>query len=500
MKKFTLLLALVISVILFSSCSLHTINNDSRFTVESFEFGEIITQEDIETDLSSSDYCQTTETGSLPEITSDTKINDFSFEVDFNLMAYFYGVWTPDAQNNVKFVIGAAAEYDDIDFINNYGNICGLYCDDEYYYLICKNYISEYHKLIISKNDLNLAYFVDCYEESNSAEYHPQILRKTDTAEPYSVTGEINGFSNSILQHKCGYFSPYPYVEIEYNGHYYRNECQYFENGESLYVLNSYSQNSLSFTSNFVEISPNDLSIVGGEIYTITYELCKNTEEEWVLLDFTFKGKRDNTSTNSVLEITDDSFSYSYPALCKAYKNIFSDKNVDNNIESTISQLMDKNLICIYTYFTTALFRIQEPDESSEDGYFLIDFRFFNNLSEFYKLVESTYTEPISNKLIEGYINLGEPTFVERNGLIMYNPNYTGFTTGPYFSELGYKIEIIEQSDSLCKFLYTPLFETISDERRNELEKYWGDDMRPHECEAVFENGEWKLNGIVFAF
>lgn len=210
---------------------------------------------------------------------------------------------------------------------------------------------------------------------------------------------------------------------------------------------------------------------------------------------------RQNLNTPYIEYTSDDElFCHSYPGVYKAYENIISDKNVDNNIELAISQLMDKNMICIYTYFTTSLFQIQEPDESSEDGYLLVEFRFFNNLSEFYKLVESTYTEPISNKLIEGYINLGEPTFVEKNGSVMYNPNYTGLTTGPYFSELGYKIEIIEQSDSLCKFLYTPLFETISAERRNELEKYWGDDMIPHECEAVFENGEWKLNDIIFAF
>lgn len=124
---------------------------------------------------------------------------------------------------------------------------------------------------------------------------------------------------------------------------------------------------------------------------------------------------RQNLNTPYIEYTSDDElFCHSYPGVYKAYENIISDKNVDNNIELAISQLMDKNMICIYTYFTTALFQIQEPDESSEDGYLLVEFRFFNNLSEFYKLVESTYTEPISNKLIEGYINLGEPTFVEK--------------------------------------------------------------------------------------
>ncbi len=237
------------------------------------------------------------------------------------------------------------------------------------------------------------------------------------------------------------------------------------------------------------------LETTGNSFESEQHETSKTSSED-------INGIKPEDLNTPYIEYTSDDelFCRYYPGVYKAYENIFSDKNVDNNIELAISQLMDKNMICIYTYFTTALFQIQEPDESSEDGYLLVEFRFFNNLSEFYKLVESTYTEPISNKLIEGYINLGEPTFVERNGSVMYNPNYTGLTTGPYFSELGYKIEIIEQSDSLCKFLYTPLFETISDERRNELEKYWGDDMMPHECEAVFENGEWKLNDIIFAF
>lgn len=201
MKKITLLLSLVISIILFSSCSLDIINSDSMFTEESSECGEIITQENIETNFPYSDCCQTTETGSLsrlPEITNDSKINDFSLEVNFNLMVYFYGVWTPDIKDNINCVIGVTTEYDDIDFFNKYGNICGLYCDDEYFYLICKNYISECHKLIISKNDLNLAYFVDCYEESNSSEYHPQILYKTATAGPYSVLWQLNLLNRTL--------------------------------------------------------------------------------------------------------------------------------------------------------------------------------------------------------------------------------------------------------------------------------------------------------------
>ncbi len=211
----------------------------------------------------------------------------------------------------------------------------------------------------------------------------------------------------------------------------------------------------------------------------------------------------DVTGDNPYTEYSSDDelFCRSYPGVCKAFENISSDNNADNSVETAISRLMDKNLICIYTYFTTALFQTQNPAAGvDEDGYYQIDFRFFDNLSEFYQIVQSTYTEPISNKLIQGYINPDEPTFLERNGTVMYNPNYTDFTVGPYFSELGYKIEITEQSDSLCKFLYTPLYETLSNEEYNELAECWGNDMLPHECEAVFENGEWKLNDIVFAF
>lgn len=197
----------------------------------------------------------------------------------------------------------------------------------------------------------------------------------------------------------------------------------------------------------------------------------------------------------------DELFCESYSGICKAYENISSDNNADNSIEESISRLMNKNLICIYTYFTSALFQAHNPSISVDnDGYYPIDLRFFDNLPDFYETLESTYTESVSDKLIQGYINPGKPTFLEKDGMIMYNPNYTSFTTGPYFSDLGYKVEIIEQFDSLCKFSYAPLFELLSDDEYNKLEECWGDDLLPHECEAVYENGEWRLNNIVFAF
>lgn len=207
------------------------------------------------------------------------------------------------------------------------------------------------------------------------------------------------------------------------------------------------------------------------------------------------------SSSDTEYNFGNELFCWSYPGICKAYENISSDNNADNSIEQSISRLMDKNLICIYTYFTSALFQTHNLSTSvDDDGYYPIDLRFFENLPEFYEMLESTYTESISNKLIHGYITPGEPTFLEIDGMIMYNPNYTYFTTGPYFSDLGYKVEITEQSDSLCKFSYVPLYELLSDDEYNRLAECWGDDLLPHECEAVFENGEWLLNDIVFAF
>lgn len=221
-------------------------------------------------------------------ITDDDTTYDLDYEIDFDLMPLFYGVWNTVSDCSDEFIVGMNNDFVGADFINSRGNICGLYSDGASSYLICENYMSEYYKLIINNDTPDTAYYIDCFEESNSADYQPQILHKTDAAEPYPIIGEINGFTNSVLQHICGYFSPYPYVEIENNGHYYRNEYQYFEGNNSLYILNSYSQNRLSFTSNFVEVTSNNLSTVGDEIYTITYELNKNDDGEWVLRDFWF--------------------------------------------------------------------------------------------------------------------------------------------------------------------------------------------------------------------
>ncbi len=197
---------------------------------------------------------------------------------------------------------------------------------------------------------------------------------------------------------------------------------------------------------------------------------------------------------------TDEIFCRSYPGVCKAYKNITAlPSEQDYSMEAAISQLMDKNLICVYTYYTMALFQ-DTVIESSDDGYYPIEFRFFDNLQDFYEMVESTYSEQVSHRLIEGFVYPGEPAFIEKDGKVMYNPNKTGFTTGPYFSDIGYGIEITEKSETLCRFIYTPLYEKLSEEEYNELAEYWGKDILPHECEAVIENAEWRLNNVIMAF
>ncbi len=298
MKQFLSLLCVYLCTILMTSCTSYP-PATSVTTEESYGSGETpaIVENSTNPNNSFAQDFETLESESLSGlsdstdesiITDDDTAYDFDYEIDFDLMPLFYGVWNTVSDCSDEFIIGMNNDFVGADFINSRGNICGLYSDGASLYLICENYMSEYYKLIINNDNPDTAYYIDCYEESNSADYKPKTLHKTDVAEPYPIIGEINGFTNSVLQHICGYSSPYPYVEIENNGHYYRNEYQYFEGNNSLYILNSYSQNSLSFTSNFVEITSNNLSTVGDEIYTITYELNKNDNGEWVLRDFWF--------------------------------------------------------------------------------------------------------------------------------------------------------------------------------------------------------------------
>lgn len=227
-------------------------------------------------------------------------------------------------------------------------------------------------------------------------------------------------------------------------------------------------------------------------------ELPPTTEQTKATTEVTTETSTVKTAAS---ETDEERFRRFYPAVWSAYENIISgETSTDNSMQEVISLLMDKNLICIYTYFTTALFRSQDTS-LNYDGYSPIEFWFFKDLSDFYTLVESTYIEKTVNELIQGHKDTGEALFIEKDGMTMYNPNNTLFTTGPYFSDLGYEIEITDQSDTLCKFLYKPIFETLSDEEYNQISEYWGNDiLQPYECEIVFENGEWKLGYMVFAF
>lgn len=193
------------------------------------------------------------------------------------------------------------------------------------------------------------------------------------------------------------------------------------------------------------------------------------------------------------------------PQLKAAINRVYNEDayNYDASPEQIAARLMDRNMICAYMFCTECLFSYcgstkQDIGIPDENGYYTIDFLLFDNYSEFESFVRGTYSAESSDVLLYNFIGNG-PTFTEQGNSILYNPNNTGFTTGPYFSD-GYIIDNVEVDNNICNFTYSPILDNLTEKERGELFEFWGEKDFSHNCQMIFENGKWLLSYMVSSF
>lgn len=306
MKKFIYFLIFILFFSsIFTSCSNSELSNSNTYDESNelnFSKGLNISTDLIQTMTTSSnkendlhDYTNETSESLVDETetyaTNCPLAENSKYDVNFDLIEFFYGIWNSGAsdESSEVYMIGVNSDYHVMDYIDTHGIITGLYKQDNSLFLICTNNMSECFKLSINFNNPDVAYYFDCYCENNIPNYKPVILTRIANAKPYSLSGEINGFIRSILWNEYDFFQPYPYVEIVDEEQCYTNDYMYIEENETMYILNSYSDNTISFTSNFVEIDDVTLSNIGDKVYVITFDMIKTTQGNWCLGNWHFK-------------------------------------------------------------------------------------------------------------------------------------------------------------------------------------------------------------------
>lgn len=181
----------------------------------------------------------------------------------------------------------------------------------------------------------------------------------------------------------------------------------------------------------------------------------------------------------------------------------------DMDAEEIISHLMDRYLLCVYTYKGTTLFDIVtdengswvEVEDQEQNIYYKINHFCFDNLNEMEQFVRETFSSETADRWIkasssnphESYI----PKFIQReDGIYFCMPKYV-YSFPPAFLD-NFIIEIKECSETECVFSYNA---NVDPERFIQMRIANGK-IPPsesdffHEGKIVLEDGKWKIDSM----
>lgn len=181
----------------------------------------------------------------------------------------------------------------------------------------------------------------------------------------------------------------------------------------------------------------------------------------------------------------------------------------DMDTEEIILRLMDRYLLCVYTYDNTTLFDIVtdengswiEVEDQDQNTYYKIKHSCFDNLNEMEHFVRETFSSETADRWIkasssgspESYI----PKFIQREDGIYYcMPKYEYSFPPPFLDN--FIIEIKECSETECVFSYNA---NVDPERFIQMRIANGR-IPPsefdffHEGKIILEDGKWKIDSI----
>ncbi len=167
------------------------------------------------------------------------------------------------------------------------------------------------------------------------------------------------------------------------------------------------------------------------------------------------------------------------------------------NTADDIVALANKNIIFVDS-FTTYLFwkadpnQVYQPESGENPLYPIISLNYYNNIQEIYDLGAETYTESALKKWYtpRNSYAAGNP-FIEENGVFYVDETGLPIWNFAPFMDRSY-IEILNETEDRCSFIWhTPDWEKLNEPEKGYEYFYYSCD-----CEAVYENGSWKLSKV----
>ncbi len=188
---------------------------------------------------------------------------------------------------------------------------------------------------------------------------------------------------------------------------------------------------------------------------------------------------------------------YSFAEAAKNFEEVVSSNVSNMNTADAIVALANKNIIFVDS-FTTYLFwkadpnQVYQPEGGGNPLYPIISLNYYNNIQEIYDLGAETYTESALKKWYtpRSSYAAGNP-FIEENGVFYVDETGLPIWNFAPFMDRTY-IEILNETEDRCSFIWhRPDWEKLNEPEEGYEFYYYSCD-----CEAVYENGSWKLSKV----
>lgn len=188
---------------------------------------------------------------------------------------------------------------------------------------------------------------------------------------------------------------------------------------------------------------------------------------------------------------------YSFAEAAKNFDKVVSADVSNMNTADAIIALANKNIIFVDSFVTYLFWKadpnqVYQPESGGNPLYPIISLNYYTDMQEIYNLGAETYVE----KAFKEWYTPKNPyapanPFIEENGVFYVDEiglplwNFAPFMYRTY-------IEIISETEDKCSFIWhRPDWEKLNEPKEGYEYFYYNCN-----CEAVYENGSWKLSKV----
>lgn len=156
--------------------------------------------------------------------------------------------------------------------------------------------------------------------------------------------------------------------------------------------------------------------------------------------------------------------------------------------EAIIRSLFDENIYCLRNlYGATSLY--PEGDPVQDDHIYKADTDRFADYAEFESYIRSVFCTNEADRLLYDSPYEGQPMYLNIDGMLCVD-TYLAGAKGYYVDWSDYRLEIVSADDSRCEFIVTGQIEEPAEVPVKE--------DYPRNGAAVYENGGWRLEKLIF--